>query len=117
MNARTLLRRRRRHLFIGASLTLALIVGVTSWDFLATPTFGPMILRYTTGHQTINSTTYQTASYGVKSSQVTADTSSSPSAAAVVYSTPPSSVPEPTSLLLMAPALLLLQQRRRSSAR
>ena len=110
MNARSLMRRRRRRFLIGISLSLTVVVVATSWNCMAPPTFGPWVVSCTTGYGTVNSTSYQAASYGVKSSHVTAKSEPEPSH--IFYSTAPSSVPEPTSLLLMAPAILLLRRRR-----
>ena len=108
MNARTLLRRRRRRIYVGASITLGLIVGTTCWMNLASPESGYFFAAPP-------SAAYRTASYGVKSERVFSNNvaSASPAPEAVAYPMATSSVPEPTSLLLMAPALLLLHRRRR----
>lgn len=109
MNARSLMRRRRRRLHIGAALALGLMVGVTSWVNLAPPEYRPAAIY--------SAVAFQSASYGVKSDKVFSDSSrSSDISIAVTPPFAPSAIPEPASLFLMAPALLLLHRRRRAGA-
>ena len=105
MNARSLMRRRRRRSHIGAALTVGLIVGVTSWDNLAPPEYRPWAIYGTV--------TFQSPSYGVKADKVFSENvRSSDLVIAAPPPVAPSPVPEPASLFLMAPALLLLRRRR-----